>query len=151
MSDNPFEKFFQKQGFLFSKGSVFHCKQYEFSSEFSKDKYILFLSDKQINQNNIIVLPTSQTEQYIGNAFSIRDNQYIITIEKDTIPNIFPKRTIIDLSKITTRDTKYFFYKHDADELKYKGKLPDSILQQIDKIIPNIETLEEEIIEAILL
>ncbi len=132
MISSRFEDFFIKNKDLFVKGNVFHVADYEFENDKeSKNKFVVFLNKNRPDDlPAIIILPTSQTSKYKGNAFSTRSREDIIEI-KENETSIFHKETVLDLKQIHEINCAYFIEKYNTNQLIHKGKLADKIIDKI--------------------
>ncbi|MEK6583144.1 MAG: hypothetical protein AABY50_04205 [Nitrospirota bacterium] len=127
------------------KGAVFLWRDYRFSDGEEKDKFVIILSKDNSLDPVLLILTTSQIENYKRikrlhiETYTIRTGEY----------TWFPKETLLDFSKIIGHNKEELSSAYGVGKLKYCGALKDSHLKEIDDIVYKSEIIEEYKIERI--
>jgi hypothetical protein len=120
---------------LFATSALFHCKNYNFSQNNSKDKFLLVLSGRDESGQSHFYLPTSQVDKYMGNPL-FSDSIFIFP---ENAISQFPKKTAIIIRDLHSKEYDYFERKflsnNDEDCIKYCEMIPDQIMTDIYKKI----------------
>lgn len=136
--DLPFEA-------ICNKGAVFLWKDYRFFDGEEKDKFIVILSKDNSLDPVLLILTTSQIENYKRiqrlylETFTIRKGDY----------NWFNKDTLLDFSKIAEHKKEELSAAFKAGKLRYCGALNNKHLKEINDIVYKSEIIEEYKIERI--
>ena len=127
------------------KGAVFLWKDYRFPDGEEKDKFIVILSKDNSIDPVLIILTTSQTENYQ----KIRRLHLEIYTILPGAYNWFTKDTIIDFSRIIEHKKEDLSAAYKNGRLHYCGVLKTKHLQEIDELVYKSEIIEEYKIERI--
>lgn len=136
--DLPFEA-------ICNKGAVFLWKDYRFFDGEEKDKFIVILSKDNSLDPVLLILTTSQIENYKRiqrlylETFTIRKGDY----------NWFNKDTLLDFSKIAEHKKEELSAAFKVGKLRYCGALNNNHLKEINDIVYKSEIIEEYKIERI--
>jgi len=135
---------------LFVPGVLFLCENYQFGNGKLRDKYILILNPHDDQNNAYFYLTTSKVEKYRGNPL-YKDSMFIF--RKEDVAE-FDKETAIIIPKVYSKDFRYFRVKYinlqPTDRLIFCRKIPDSILDDIYKMIMASNALSLKIKRLIL-
>lgn len=127
------------------KGTVFLWKDYRFPDGEEKDKFIIILSKDNSIEPVLLILTTSQIENYKRiqrlhlETYTVRAGEY----------GWFPKDTLLDFSKIIEHKKEELSSAYQAGKLQYCGILKDNHLKEIDELVYNSMIIEEHKIKRI--
>lgn len=127
------------------KGAVFLWKDYRFFDGEEKNKFIIILSKDNSFDPVLLILTTSQIENYKRirrlhlETYTIKAGEY----------SWFSKDTLLDFSKIIEHKKEELSSAYHAGKLQYCGILKDNHLKEIDELVYKSEIIEEYKIERI--
>jgi hypothetical protein len=127
------------------KGAVFLWKDYRFSDGEEKDKFIVILSKDNSIDPVLIILTTSQIQNY-KKIRRLHLETYTITQGNYAW---FFKDTLIDFSRIIEHKKEELAVAYRNGRLHYRGILKTEHLQEINELVYNSEIIEEHKIERI--
>jgi hypothetical protein len=119
---------------LFSRGALFHCKNYNFEDSTTKNKFLLVLNGHHDSGKSYFYLPTSQVEKLKNNKLS---TPRLYIFPSDCI-HAFTKETGILIFPILHKAVAYFEAKCQGcgdGTLTYCEPVPEQIMQEIDSAI----------------
>jgi hypothetical protein len=127
------------------KGAVFLWKDYRFSDGVEKNKFVVILSKNNSIDPVLLILTTSQLENYKRIRRLHLETYIIPTGEYDW----FPKDTLLDFSKIIEHKKEELLAAYSVGALKYCGILKDKHIEEINALVYKSEIIEEHKIERI--
>lgn len=127
------------------KGAVFLWEDYRFPDGEEKDKFVVILSKDNSIDPVLLILTTSQIENY-KRILRLHLETYIIRAGEY---KWFPKDTLLDFSKIVEHKKEELSSAYGAGNLRYCGVLKSSHLQEIDDVVYKSVIIEEYKIERI--